>query len=147
MTLSSPLQLTVPPIILFKLLPFNPFPNNKFWTPPKGKSLQITIVNLMKMAENYRYGIILREKEKLLITSNFSFSHFVFKRLVLQTHKNKGLFGKGLIPDSANQHFLHLPSIMSILSKNSKIQTYQNQAPLLLLFTTQSQCLTTLKCW
>ena len=36
------------------------------------------------------------EKEKLLITSNFSFSHSVFKRLVLQTHKNQGLFGKGL---------------------------------------------------
>ena len=30
------------------------------------------------------------EKEKLLMTSNFSFSHSVFKRLVLQ-----GLFGKG----------------------------------------------------
>ena len=28
--------------------------------------------------------------------SNFSFSHSVFKRLVLQTRKNQGLFGKGL---------------------------------------------------
>ena len=27
---------------------------------------------------------------------NFSVSHCVFKRLVLQTHKNQGLFGKGL---------------------------------------------------
>ena len=36
------------------------------------------------------------EKEKLLITSNFSFSHRVFKGLVLQTRKNQGLFGKGL---------------------------------------------------
>ena len=36
------------------------------------------------------------EKEKLLVTSNFSFSHSVFKRLTLQTHKNQGLFGKGL---------------------------------------------------
>ena len=26
--------------------------------------------------------------------SNFSFSHSVFKRLVLQTRKNRGLFGK-----------------------------------------------------
>ena len=32
----------------------------------------------------------------MLITSNFSFSHSVFKRLVLQTCKKKGLFGKGL---------------------------------------------------
>ena len=38
----------------------------------------------------------LREKEKLLITSNFSFSHSVFKGFVLQTCKNQGLFGKGL---------------------------------------------------
>ena len=37
------------------------------------------------------------EKEKMLITSKFSFSHSVFKRPVLQTRKNQGLFGKGLI--------------------------------------------------
>ena len=36
------------------------------------------------------------EKEKLLFTSNFSFSHSVLKRLLLQTRKNKSLFGKGL---------------------------------------------------
>ena len=34
--------------------------------------------------------------EKLLITSNFSFSYSVFKGLRLQTGKNQGLFGKGL---------------------------------------------------
>ena len=39
----------------------------------------------------------LREKEKLLIKSNFSFSHIVFKILLLQTRKNQGLFGKELI--------------------------------------------------
>ena len=38
----------------------------------------------------------LREKEKLLMISNFSFSHSVFKRLVLQTSKNKSLSGKRL---------------------------------------------------
>ena len=36
-------------------------------------------------------------KEKLLDTSNFSFSQSVFQRLVWQTRKNQGLFGKGLI--------------------------------------------------
>ena len=36
------------------------------------------------------------EKEKLLVTSNFYFSHSVLKRHVLQTCKNQGLFGKGL---------------------------------------------------
>ena len=30
------------------------------------------------------------------MTSNFFFSHSVFKKLVLQTCKNKGLLGKGL---------------------------------------------------
>ena len=40
------------------------------------------------------------EKEKLLVTSNFSFSHSVFKRLVMQTRKNQGLFGKGLRANS-----------------------------------------------
>ena len=41
------------------------------------------------------------EKEKLLESSNFSFSHSVFKRLELQTRKNQGLFGKGFffLPD------------------------------------------------
>ena len=33
------------------------------------------------------------EKEKLLVMRNFSFSHSVFKRLVLQTRKIQGLFG------------------------------------------------------
>ena len=41
-------------------------------------------------------GKTLGEKEKVLVTSNFSFCHSVFKRLVLQTRKNQGLFGKGL---------------------------------------------------
>ena len=48
------------------------------------------------MAESSSNGLkTLWEKEKLLVTSNFSFSLSVFKRLVLQTCKNQGLFGKG----------------------------------------------------
>ena len=35
-------------------------------------------------------------KGELFVMSNFSFSHSVFKRLVLHTCKNQGLFGKGL---------------------------------------------------
>ena len=38
------------------------------------------------------------EKEKLLVTSNLSFSYSVFNRLVLQTRRNKGFFGKELSP-------------------------------------------------
>ena len=37
-----------------------------------------------------------RNRRNLLVTSNFSISHSVFKRFVVQTHKNQGLFGKGL---------------------------------------------------
>ena len=43
------------------------------------------------MAENYPKGLkTLWEKEKLLVTSNFSISHSVFKRLVLQTRQKPG---------------------------------------------------------
>ena len=57
----------------------------------------MTISNLMKLAKNDLIGFkTLWEKEKLLVTSNFFFSHSVFKRLVLQTRENQGLFGKGL---------------------------------------------------
>ena len=48
----------------------------------------MTIANFMEMAESSPNGSkTLWEKEKLPVTSNFSFSHSVFKRLVLQTHK------------------------------------------------------------
>ena len=49
------------------------------------------------MAESFQNGWkTLREKEKLLVTSNFSFFRSVFKTLVLQTRKKQGFFGKGL---------------------------------------------------
>ena len=54
------------------------------------------------MAEISHNGLkTLWEKEKLLITSNFSFSHSVLKRLVRPTRKNQGLFGKGLLYDKS----------------------------------------------
>ena len=50
------------------------------------------------MAESFPNGWkTLWEKEEWLLLSNFSFFHSVFKRLVLQTRKNQGLSGKGLI--------------------------------------------------
>ena len=48
----------------------------------------MTISNLMKMAEGSQTGKkTLLEKEKLLVTSNFSFSNSVFKKLSLQARK------------------------------------------------------------
>ena len=69
------------------LRPFNSFPDDKFHMLPNWKSLQTTISTLMKLAENSpNLKKTLWEKEKLLIMSNFSFSHSVFKKLVLQTY-------------------------------------------------------------
>ena len=62
------------------------------------ETTQTTILNLRKMVEILQRGKkILWGKKKLFFTSNFSFSNSVFDRLVLQTCKNHGLFGKGLI--------------------------------------------------
>ena len=89
----------------------NPFPNDQFQTLPHSKSLRTKIFSLIKMAESFPNGEkTLWEKEKLLVTSNFSFSHSVFKRHLLQTRKNQGLFGKGLT-----------------LSHKTNYRPYQNQ--------------------
>ena len=67
----------------------------------------------MRMPESFPKGYkTLWEKEKLLVTSNFSFSRSVFKRLVLQTRKNQGLFGKGLTNYHTMLHF-EAPKIYS----------------------------------
>ena len=75
----------------------NPFPNDKFWTLPKLKDFADNNFrfdeNGRKLSKRVENTV---EKEKLLVTSNFSFSHSVFKRHVLQIRKNQGLFGKGL---------------------------------------------------
>ena len=51
----------------------------------------------MKMEESSLNRLkTLWEKEKMLDTTNFSFSHSVFKRLVQQTRKNRSVSGKRL---------------------------------------------------
>ena len=52
------------------------------------------ILNLMEMTESSPNGFKkkLWEKEKLLITNNFSISNSVFKRLVPHTRKKQGMF-------------------------------------------------------
>ena len=57
----------------------------------------MTISNFTKMAESYPNGYKTQwEKKKLLVTSNFSFSHSVFKRLVSQGRQKVSLCGNGL---------------------------------------------------
>ena len=59
-------------------------------------------------------------KGKLLVTSNFSFSHSVFKRLVQQTHRNHGLFGKGLNADKCIEE----PTLKSLFNHDQKNNMY-----------------------
>ena len=55
-------------------------------------------LNLTKIEENYpNRRKTLWEKEKLLVTSNFSFSYSVFKRLVSLGRQKVSLCGNGLI--------------------------------------------------
>ena len=51
-------------------------------------------------------------KGEIALTINFFFSHVVFKRLVLQTRKNQGLFGQGL----KNMFIIHFAYEISVLS-------------------------------
>ena len=55
-----------------------------------------------KLNEFQMIGFVFEELDNIVF--NFSFSHCVFKRLVLQTRKNQGLFGKGLSCQSSTKH-------------------------------------------
>ena len=56
----------------------------------------MTILTMMKMTGSAPKGLkTLWEKEKLVFMSNFSFSHNVFKRLVLQTRKTRACLKEG----------------------------------------------------
>ena len=71
---------------------FNPFPNNKSLNFSKLKEFAEDNFNFDlngRMFSKRRENTV--EKEKLLVT----FSHSVFKRLVLQTRKTRACLGKG----------------------------------------------------
>ena len=55
----------------------------------------MTIPSLMKMAESSQKMTENTVRKGEIV--HISFSHSIFNRLVLQTRKNQGLFGKGLI--------------------------------------------------
>ena len=66
------------------------------------------------------------EKEKLLVTSNLSFSHRVFKRFVLQTRKNKGLFRKRLFGSGrVKPHFKQKHVGITFQHRNNKKKSRQ----------------------
>ena len=84
------------------------------------------------MAESYPHGWkTLWEKEKLLVTSNFSFSHSVFKRLVSQGRQKVSLCGNGLtsickriifVHDQAAFFFSFLLSSKTLSIKHQKLE-------------------------
>ena len=69
------------------------------FTPFQIESLQTTILSLIKMGEKFSKMVENTVgKGEIARYCYFTFSHSVFKRLVLQASKNQGLFGIGLIP-------------------------------------------------
>ena len=70
---------------------FSPFLNDILCTLPNLKEFSD---DNFKFDEN---GGEFSKRVENTVMSNFSLSHSVCKRPVLQTRKNKGLFGKGLI--------------------------------------------------
>ena len=74
----------------------------------------------------------LEEKEKLLVSSNFTFSSFVFKRHVLQTHKNQGLFGKrlrGIFTNHSDTLFLFEWKILRLSKLKTSRMGWLNPLP------------------
>ena len=69
-------------------------PQTKILDSSKEKTLQTKITNLTKMAAFSKW--VKNEKEKLLVMSNFSFSHSIFKRVVMQKYKKPELVWKRL---------------------------------------------------
>ena len=80
-------------MFLNAMIYIQPFPKRQILDSSKLKEFA---ENNFKFEEHGRNFSRRLEKEKLLVSSIFSFSHSVFERLVLQTCKNQGLFGKGL---------------------------------------------------
>ena len=75
----------------------NPLPSDKFWTLPNPKSLQTTMLNLVKNAESYPKGR--KDCWKKRNCSLRAVSHFptVFSEDLYCRHvKNQGLIGKRL---------------------------------------------------
>ena len=73
----------------------------------------------MNMAERSLNGRKQWEKKELPIIGKFSFPPSVFMRLVLQTHKNQGLFEKQLIKLFLKCKYISDPKYLTTLSRSS----------------------------
>ena len=80
----------------------NPLPNDTFWTVPNLKEFADDNFKCEENDEIFFKRLESSVGKGEIVTSNFSFPHCVFRRLVVQTRKNQGLFGKGLITTTKN---------------------------------------------
>ena len=79
------------------ILRFNPFPKLQILHSSKLKVFADDNLKFNKYGGKFSKRVEnTLGKGEMLVLSNFSFSHSVFKGLVLETCKNQGLFGKGL---------------------------------------------------
>ena len=83
---------------------FNPFPHDKLFDQTKLKALADDKLNATKMIDSVfdRVENIVGNGE-IACTSNFSFSHNVFKRLLSQTCQKVSLCGNGLSHKEQNK--------------------------------------------
>ena len=97
--------------------------NHKLYIVPNCKSLQTTILNLMQMGESCPKGRKLCGKRRNCSLRAISpFPTVFFKRLVQQTRKTQGIFGKGL-----NHLFMEYGSFLAIISPYLHLQNKQLQ--------------------
>ena len=89
------------------------FSKDKLWTLPKWKSLQTTFQIWWKWQKVPQKG----RKPCGRIANNFSFSHSIFKRLVLQACQNTGLFEKGL--KQSGEAFL--PGAINVFTRTENV--------------------------
>ena len=98
--------------------------------------IKYDVKNMNKWGYNYLIGLkTLWEKEKLLVTSNFSFSHNVFKSCLLLMRQNEYLWNRGLgynYLSSVTAFKLNQSKILS-LGKQLTIQSQVSQAYLRIL--------------
>ena len=88
------------------------------------ENLQMTISSLTKNGKKLSKWVEnIEERRNCSLRANFSFSYSVFKRLVLQTHKNQGLFRKGLIIYNQTINFYQTTHTNTTLTLHKNIQT------------------------
>ena len=101
-----------------------PFPRQQILDSSKLKQFADDNFKFDEMAQSSPNGLkTLREEEKLLVRSNFSFSHSVFGRLVLQTRLKPGLVLEWVnsLPDDK---ILGLPNLKAFA--DDKLNVIQN---------------------